>query len=163
MSFVVFLDIDGVLNTRTSCVSAPSGLYTGVDPLRVELLAAAMRKSYDSNQVVLTTTWKDLREDHEDYKYLADGLGKYGIEIIGKTEDEMLDGREIGILNYLKEYPEIDEFVILDDCQFGFRDYRKLWESFLDTKGKGIEYAECVSKTPSIAAILFLDAIKELA
>lgn len=162
MSFVVFLDVDGVLNTTTSCVVAPSGLYKGVDYMRIELLAAAMKKSYNANQVVLTTTWKDLREDDEDYLYLKDNLLKYGINIIGKTKDEMLDGREIGIMNYLKEHPEIDEFIILDDYPYGFKDYRKLWESFIDTQGKGIEHAECASKTPSIPAILFLDAIKEL-
>ena len=30
MSFVVFLDVDGVLNTTSSCVAAPSGLYKGM-------------------------------------------------------------------------------------------------------------------------------------
>ena len=50
----------------------------------------------------------------------------------------------------------------MDDYPYGFKDYRKLWESFIDTQGKGIEHAECASKTPSIPAILFLDAIKEL-
>lgn len=41
--FCCILDVDGVLNTRTSCVAAPLGLYKGVDYLRVELLAAAMK------------------------------------------------------------------------------------------------------------------------
>lgn len=35
MSNVVFLDIDGVLNTRTSCVAAPSGVVIGIDESRV--------------------------------------------------------------------------------------------------------------------------------
>lgn len=33
----VFLDVDGVLNTRTTCQRTPDG-YTGVDDARVELM-----------------------------------------------------------------------------------------------------------------------------
>lgn len=67
--------------------------------------------------------------------------------------------REEGILRYLEMHSEIEEFVILDDLHFDFEDYRKLWESFIDTRGKGIENSVFASKTPSISAILFLDAI----
>ena len=38
MRNVVFLDIDGVLNTWTSCVVAPSGQYKGIDASRVAIL-----------------------------------------------------------------------------------------------------------------------------
>lgn len=31
-------------------------------------------------------------------------------------------------LNYLKEHPEIDDFVILDDNKFDFQYSAKLWE-----------------------------------
>ena len=71
MSFVVFLDVDGVLNTRTTCERAPSEQYTGIDELRIRILARAMRECGASG-VVLTTTWKDLRPNHEDYIYLKD-------------------------------------------------------------------------------------------
>jgi len=57
--------------------------------------------------------------------------------------------------------PEIEEFVILDDNHFGYNGYSKLWESFIDTHGMGIEHSSAASKTPSIAAILFVDAIKK--
>ena len=72
MSFVVFLDVDGVLNTRTTCERAPSEQYTGIDELRIRILAGAMRECRASG-VVLTTTWKNLRPDHEDYIYLKEG------------------------------------------------------------------------------------------
>ena len=36
--FVVFLDVDGVLNTRTTCQRTPDG-YTGIDDARVSILA----------------------------------------------------------------------------------------------------------------------------
>ncbi len=161
MSFVVFLDVDGVLNTRTTCERAPSEQYTGIDELRIRILAGAMRECRASG-VVLTTTWKNLRPDHEDYIYLKEGLSKKGIEILGKTEDPHVYQRGIGVLNYLDNHQEIDEFVILDDQHFDFEKDNTLWENYIDTGGRGIESSECASKTPTVSAMLFLDAIKEL-
>ena len=160
MSFVVFLDVDGVLNTRTTCERAPSEIYTGIDEPRIRILADAMRRCRASG-VVLTTTWKDLKPDHEDYIYLKEGLSKYGIEILGKTKEPKAFQRGEGILDYLNNNPDIDEFVILDDQHFDFNDYSKLWESYIDTGGRGIEHSVCASKTTSVSAMLFLDAIEE--
>lgn len=36
--FVIFLDVDGVLNTTTTVQKTPDG-YTGIDDARVEVLA----------------------------------------------------------------------------------------------------------------------------
>ena len=71
--------------------------------------------------------------------------------------------REEGIKDYLENNPEVDEYVILDDNQYGFEDYEKLWERFLDPKGKGIKHASYASKTPAVETILFHDKIKERA
>lgn len=157
-NFVVFLDVDGVLNTRTTCVHTPSGVYVGVDEARLVILSKAMKET-GADGVVLTTTWKTMREDDEDYIYLVESLNKHEIRILGKTEENYFSEREEGILRYLEKHLEIEEFVILDDLHFSFEDYRKLWESFIDTRGKGIENSVFASKTPSISAILFLDAI----
>ena len=160
MSFVVFLDIDGVLNTRTSCVRTPSAKYYGVEESRISLLSHAMRQNR-ADGVVLTTTWKNMRPDDEDFIYLVEALKKYDIEVLGRTKERWGSQREEGIKEYLKENPSVDEYVILDDNQYGFDDYNKMWERFLDTKGKGIENATYASRTPAIETILFLDAIKE--
>lgn len=160
MRSVIFLDVDGVLNTRSSCVHAPSGIYVGVDEARVLVLANVM-KAVCADGVVLTSTWKNMKEDEEDYIYLVDGLSKQGIHILGKTEEERTSQREEGILRFLELHPEIEEYVILDDQHYGFEDYRKLWENFIDTGGKGIENGVAASKTPSVLAILFEDAIKK--
>lgn len=158
--FVVFLDVDGVLNTRRTCVYAPSGTYVGVDEARIAILAKSMKENCVDG-VVLTTTWKNMREDNEDFVYLVESLDKYGIKILGKTKEERDSQRADGILSYLKLHPEIEEFVILDDQHFEFDGYSKLWESFIDTHGRGIEYGSVASKTPSISARLFMDAIKK--
>lgn len=162
MNSVVFLDVDGVLNTRRTCVHAPSGIYVGVDEARIAILANAM-KEIRADGVVLTTTWKDMKEEEEDYVYFRESLDKYGIRILGKTKEEKFSEREEGIMKYLELHPEIEEYIILDDQHFGFRDYSKLWESFIDTQGRGIEHSITASKTPSVSAILFLDAIRKYA
>lgn len=45
MLFAVFLDVDGVLNTKTTCQHTPDG-YTGIDDAKVIILANAI-KMYD--------------------------------------------------------------------------------------------------------------------
>lgn len=157
---IVFLDIDGVLNTVKSCVVAPSGKYVGVVDFRIEILGKAMQYA-DFDGIVLSSTWKALREDNEDYIYLRDSLEKHNVKIIGKTEGNISNNREDGILQYLEKHPEVDDFVIIDDNHYNFKDHNKLWERFLDTKGCGIESATFASETPSISAMIFLDGIKE--
>lgn len=158
---VLFLDVDGVLNTSSTCVCTPSGVCIGIDETRIAILANAMKK-VGMEGVILTSTWKDLREDNEDYVYLISSLDKHGVKVLGKTTEEHLIKREEGVLDYLKEHPEIEEFVIIDDNHFGFGKYSKLFESFVDTKGNGIEHSVAASKTPSVPAILFLSAIQGL-
>ena len=160
MSNVVFLDIDGVLNTWTSCVVAPSGEFKGIDDSRVRILKSAMNiGGFDG--VVLTTTWKNIRNDNEDYLYMINLLEKYGITIHGQTKDKFLTGREWGILEYLENHPDVEDFVILDDQHYGFDDHRKLWESYIDTKGLGIENSEYASETPAISAMLFMNGLRQ--
>ena len=65
MNFAVFLDVDGVLNTRSTCQHTPDG-YTGIDDARVEILASAI-KMYDCYEVVLTSDWKEMDENDDDY------------------------------------------------------------------------------------------------
>jgi len=43
MSFAVFLDVDGVLNTIKTCVASPDG-HIGVDDKRIAILAGAIKK-----------------------------------------------------------------------------------------------------------------------
>ncbi len=97
--FVVFLDIDGVLNTRTTVQSTPKG-HVGIDDARVTILANAIKK-YGGADIVLTSDWKNLREDDEDYLYLISKLNKEGLIISGKTNG-IMNVRGAGVLEYSK-------------------------------------------------------------
>ena len=156
MRFAVFLDVDGVLNTRTTCQRTPDG-YTGIDDPRVEILAKVLEK-YDCHEVVLTSDWKELDEHDDDYLYLQEKLKLYGLCISGKTNDNG-SNRGKGILEFLKVHQEIDDYVILDDQKFDFRNYTELWERLLITDG--IERAEFASRTPEVETMIFMDYIKE--
>lgn len=156
MRFAVFLDVDGVLNTKTTCQHTPDG-YIGIDNLRVEILANAI-KMYDSYDVILTSDWKEMNEYDDDYLYLLKKLDLYDLYISGKTEDQG-NNRGEGILKYLMTHPEIDDYIILDDCKYDFRDYVQLWERLLVTDG--IERAKFASNTPQVETIIFMDYIKK--
>ncbi len=158
MSFVVFLDIDGVLNSHATVERAPSGIYRGVDDGRVEILSKAM-KDCRVDGVVLTTTWKSIRPDSQDFLYLKEALEKHGIAILGKTVDPVFAPRGVGIRDYLEENPDIDECVIIDDQKFDYEDDNKLWENFIDTREKGIESAVAAAKTPTVTVLDFLDVL----
>ena len=77
----------------------------------------------------------------------------------GHTKDKLYE-RDAGIISYLNEHPEVEEYVILDDNIFDFQDYRKIWERLILTKG--IENSRLASETPAIEALIFMDYIKEL-
>ena len=58
MLFAVFLDVDGVLNTKTTCQHTPDG-YTGIDDAKVKILANAI-KMYDCYEVILTLRSREI-------------------------------------------------------------------------------------------------------
>lgn len=157
--FVVFLDVDGVLNTRATAETTPEG-NIGIDYARVSILSKSMRK-YGGGQIfgdiVLTSDWKDMKPERQDYIYLISKLAECKLEISGQINGVKSE-RGAGVKEYLNEHPEIKEYVILDDNKFDFSRYNDLWERLLLTNG--IENAEYASKTPAIEAILFLGDIK---
>lgn len=152
--FAVFMDVDGVLNTRTTIQRTPKG-YIGIDDARVAVLARAIAK-YGGGEIILTSDWKYMKSNDEDYIYLVSALEKQGLKIADRTQD-CNQRRGAGIAAYLAEHAEVREYVILDDCTFDFMEYRKLWERLLLTNG--IERARFASDTPAIEAILFMDYI----
>lgn len=153
-NFVVFLDVDGVLNTRTTVQRTPRG-FTGIDDARVRILAGAIQK-YGGGDIVITSDWKRLSKTDDDYIYLVSKLEKQGLKITSHAPDVNY-ARGAGVAKYLEEHPEIEEYVILDDCPFDFEQYKKLWERLLLTNG--IEKIRFASRTPTVEALLFKDYI----
>ena len=123
---VIFLDIDGVLNTPSS--ESRCGEYIGIDDEKVEKLKKIVEKT--KAEIVLISTWKKYWRKEEKLKplqdysanYLDEKLAKQGLKAIDKTKDKA-NGRYLsrgeGILEYVYRN-NVENYIILDDCQFDY-------------------------------------------
>lgn len=123
---VIFLDVDGVLNTPSS--ESRCGEYIGIDDEKVERLKKIVEKT--NAGIVLVSTWKKFWRGEEKLKplqdylatYLDEKMAKQGLKAVDKTKDRS-DGQYLsrgeGILEYVYRN-NVDNFVILDDCQFDY-------------------------------------------
>lgn len=109
----IFLDIDGVLNTFVSLRQEhkhPTPKRFTLDVVCVRNLQRILEAT--PAKVVLSSSWRctDIL-----FMDLHAELAKHGIDIWEKTPDIRfrLRGEEIAV--FLKEHPEIERFVILDD------------------------------------------------
>ncbi len=123
---VIFLDIDGVLNTPSS--ESRCGEYIGIDDEKVEKLKKIVEKT--KAEIVLISTWKKYWRKEEKLKplqdysatYLDEKLAKQGLKAIDKTKDKA-DGRYLSRGESILEYVyrnNVENYIILDDCQFDY-------------------------------------------
>ena len=123
---VIFLDVDGVLNTPSS--ESRCGEYIGIDDEKVEKLKKIVEKT--KAEIVLISTWKKYWRKEEklmplqDYSanYLDEKLAKQGLKAIDKTKDKA-DGRYLSRGESILEYVyrnNVENYIILDDCQFDY-------------------------------------------
>jgi hypothetical protein len=125
---VIFLDIDGVLNSQaTFCYhSQPEVLATlrpewGVsltwDPVLVSNYRLLLRFLPEDVKIVLSSSWRVGRNTLEEVKEMFDIRGVDSSRVIGCTPWLHLSGstRGLEIQAWLDEHPEVTDFVILDD------------------------------------------------
>jgi hypothetical protein len=118
---IVFLDVDGVLNSMAYFEQDKSKGRTGreISDYHLQMLA----KIYHAcdAKIVLSSTWREL-DDESDinvywmYQYLVDELAKYDMEIVSKTPVVNMN-RPLEIKTWLDNRIDKDEirFVSLDD------------------------------------------------
>lgn len=138
MNKYIFLDIDGVLNSRDWFEQNKhiKG-YIEINPDKVKML----KEIVDSTgaQIILSSTWRSLaahddKPEHEMYTYLKTSLEEFGLSISDQTPC-MQQNRPQEIKAWLENnINEGDRYVSLDD------DY-----SYEAYKQQGIE--ECLVKT----------------
>lgn len=123
---VIFLDIDGVLNTPSS--ESRCGEYIGIDDEKVENLKKIVENT--KAEIVLISTWKKYwRKEKklkplQDYSanYLDEKLAKQGLKAVDKTKDKSV-GRYLSRGESVLEYVcrnSVENYIILDDCQFDY-------------------------------------------
>ena len=111
---VIFLDVDGVLNSNSTNAISPNG-YVGVSDKYVKLLRRIVNET--DAKVVLSSDW---RLDHgPDYKYLTNKLWyKGGIRLFSETPNIGWEWRGNEIKTWLSEHEDVENYVILDDISF---------------------------------------------
>ena len=123
---IVFLDVDGVLNTPDS--KSRCGGCIGIDNDKLKLLKEIV--DVTKAVIVLVSTWKEYWEPLPQRKYLQDEFADYldkkfkdaGLKVTDKTLNGW-DGdwysRGEGILDYIQIHKP-KSFVILDDIQYDY-------------------------------------------
>ena len=138
---VIFLDIDGVLNTNLSTSyfqDNRTGIrYLGIDDDKVKRLKRIVDET--GAKIVLSTDWRysfvpgASQQTESSAKYLYSKLQEQNLTVHDKTPIIHWCLREYEVKNYLEDHPNISNFVILDDRAFGFRGEEDLKEHFIMT------------------------------
>lgn len=140
---IIFLDIDGVLNSVLFEAEQKAGDDSRIDSTRVKLLSEIVERTGAS--IVLSSTW---REDWDsdpmicgnDGKYINECLCECGLSIIDKTPYlSYSDERRLEISTWIARHrSEVESFVILDDILAG---WGELWDRVVVTNpyGRGLE------------------------
>lgn len=126
---VIFLDIDGVLNSMDWFEKTKNSKgHREIDPQKVEFLKEIVDET--NSKIVLSSTWRGLaknenEEEHPMYSYLVNTLRKHGMEIYGHTP-YIGQNRPKEIKAWLEKNKkeEIESFVSLDD-DFSEKDYKE--------------------------------------
>lgn len=122
---VIFLDIDGVLNSRRYDASRDKNGLTNIDETRLPLV----KKIVDATlaKIVLSSTWredweKDPRLCRDDGVYINETFEKYGLQVYDKTPYLGLCAQRRDEVNkWLSDTDDdIESFVIIDDYRFGW-------------------------------------------
>lgn len=140
MGKVIFLDIDGVLNSNFWNTDHQREISDGkyIDTDKVKLLSELVKKSGAS--IILHSGWRfwfgsDLKPLRSEAAYLTSLLEKEGMAVAGMTPD--LTTEEIRrtkkfskvkadeILTWLKDHPETEKWVVLDDLELHNDDIAK--------------------------------------
>ena len=118
---VIFLDVDGVLNSIDS--EDRLGAFIGIDYAGVKLLREIVDKT--GAKIVLISSWKLKWHKNKESQsnlanYLDQRLEEENLSIIDKTEDNLFNRGE-GIINWLSTHPT-ESWIILDDEAFDYEE-----------------------------------------
>lgn len=138
---VIFLDVDGVLNSSHTTRKTASG-YTFVGNRQLKNLKHIVKET--GAKVVLSSDWRYGRDDpvyNSDYLELRHELQRYGIQFYGFTPELPSGHRGAEISKWLKAHEEVGNFVILDD-RTDIEPNKDHWVRTVMSQGLGVKEAE---------------------
>jgi len=112
---VIFLDVDGVLNSSHTTRKTASG-YTFIGNRQLKNLKRIISET--GAKVVLSSDWRYERDDpvyNSDFLELRHELQQNGIQLYDFTPELPTAHRGAEINKWLKAHEEVGNFVILDD------------------------------------------------
>lgn len=118
---VIFLDIDGVLNSEKFFMEKARDIIA-LDKSKINLLKKIV--DVTNAKIVLSSTWRMLPSNHPDYKALMSFFEEEGLSVYDKTPSGS-NGRGSEIQQWLNNHPEVTDFVILDDDSYDMGDLVK--------------------------------------
>lgn len=135
---VIFLDIDGVLNSDEYFDKIKDlniqGIQSEVDIEKIKLLKKAIDET--GAKVVLSSSWRYTRNA----QYLKELLQQYGIYT--DSTPFLQNKRGLEIKKWLDNNPSVEDFVILDDEIFDSYDEELLEKLIKISNGNGISFGE---------------------
>lgn len=129
---VIFLDVDGVLNSykygEIPYMSRDEG-YRFLDKQAFKYVKMLVVQS--GAVLVLSSTWrysfhKDLSSDDDMARGLIQALQVEGLSLYDITPQIDMNRYE-EIKEWLKQHPEVDKYVILDDSDYDWKDMGEVW------------------------------------
>lgn len=140
---IIFLDIDGVLNSKAYERTLDYCSIANIDESRIPLLKQIVDTT--GAKIVLSTSWrkhwdKDVSKCSEDGKLINDCLERYGLYVYDKTP--FIDDRTKkydDIKSWLSEHNDVEQFVILDDEPFGWGELQDYLVKTDYRIGRGLE------------------------
>ena len=145
---ILFLDIDGVLNSARYDAERRARAMGNVDETRLPLLRRIVEET--GALIVLSTSWRvywdsDPARCAPEWVDIGDLFSAYGLEIYDKTPSYPGNNRDCEVRDWLIDRKEaVKSFVILDDMSFGWGDLadRLVRTSYHRGRGLGEEHVE---------------------
>lgn len=148
MNKIIFLDIDGVLNSNQYWASIQDRKKTmpemefQLDPKCLRNLKKIVDETH--SKIVVTSTWKRIKDHIDKFKNHISQYGLYVYDLAPCHPDGAIH-RGDEIRQYLEEHKgEVDKFILLDDDEFP--DFNELKEHWVKTSfykgGLGKEQVE---------------------
>lgn len=141
---ILFLDIDGVLNSRAYDCRRNWNDKTNIDETRLPLVKEIVEKT--GAEIVLTSTWRRhldgaMNACDETGEYVVRTFSKHGLRIFSKTPDFGRGAsRRDEVAAWLSEHGKtVETFVILDDCAFGWEELSPFYIHTNPHFGNGLE------------------------
>ena len=160
---IIFLDVDGVLNAEFT-EDGYQG-WVGIDPVLVYNLKKIYEESsiYEDTKIVIASSWRYeiiRKHMHSDgsYSYLIQKLREKGMEVLDTTGMDEIDGSYRGreIFKWLtlnKEKYNVTYYVILDDEEFDFNNYKDWSMRFVKIDSKYGINKEDITKAINILTL----------